>query len=91
MNPFLMKLLAVLFVVIFVGKRAITGPQQTFARVSVFFEVVGISTLAAATQKDDLSANIGAVFMVMGLLVAIGMVAVDCVHTVRTGISKQNT
>lgn len=90
MDPFFMKILAVLFVALYVGVRAINGPQKMFARVSVFFEVVGIASLYAATQKDDLSANVGAVFMVIGLLVAVGMVVVDCAHTVRTGVSKSD-
>jgi len=90
MDPFLMKSLAAIFVALFVGKRAITGPQKMFARISVCFEVVGMATLATATQKDDLAANVGGILLMIGLVVAIAMVAVDCVYTVCTARPKRN-
>lgn len=83
MDPFLFKLLALAVVVFFVGKRAVVGPQKTFARLSVTMVVAGFVILQLATQYDDFAANVGAALMLLGMLVAVFMVSVDCIHMLR--------
>lgn len=89
MDPVLMKLLAVAAITLLVGKRAIIGPQVQFARASVAMVAAGIGVLQLASQKGDFYATVGAVLMLGGLLLAVAMVTVDCVHTIRSHLYKQ--
>ena len=83
MDPFLIKVLALLAVVLLVGKRAIFGPQVLFARASVIAAVAGVGLLQLATERGDFAATVGAIFLLIGLLLAIVMVSEDCVHMIR--------
>lgn len=91
MDPFLIKLLALAAIVLFVGKRSIFGPQVNFARLSVALIFAGIAILQFATQREDFTANVGAVFMAIGMFVSLAMVSVDCVHMARTLFAKKST
>lgn len=90
MDPFLIKVFALLAIVVLVGKRAIFGPQVLFARTSVSMAVAGVGLLQLATEKADFAATVGAVLLLIGLLLALVMVSLDCVHMIRTNFGKKS-
>ena len=90
MDPFLIKVLALVAVALVLGKRAVFGPQMKFARASVAMAFAGIGSLLLATEKGDLAATVGSIFLLTGLLLAIAMLSVDCVHMVRASFRKKS-
>ncbi len=83
MNPFFTVFLSLAWVVFFVGKRAVVGPQKTFARFSVAMAVAGFG-IQFATQNDDVASKVGFGCTLIGLLVALTLLGLDLVHIVRT-------
>lgn len=89
MELFEIKTLAVLAVVLLVVKRAVFGPQVLFARASVVMGVIGMGFLKLATQQGDFSSTIGAVFWLIGLLLAVAMISIDCFFMIRDNTGKK--
>lgn len=90
MDLFLVKVLAMLAVILLVGKRAMVGPQVMFARVSVAMAVFGVCFLLLATGKGDFFATVGAILLLFGHLLVIGMIVVDCAYMIRRNVGKKS-
>ena len=86
---FYFKILAVLAVALLVWKRAIKGPQKTFARFALLMVLAGFFALGGASAKGDFAASVGAILLLVGMVFAGVMICVDIVWTARTSLKRK--
>lgn len=75
---------------LFIGKRLIFGPQKIFIRFSVLLVVMGIATLQVSAHSEDLAAHVAAGFVMIGLLLALAMISLDCLYMARKLFKNRN-
>jgi len=87
LDMWIFKMLAVVAVAALLFKRAAIGPQKQFARLACLSVFSGVGVLSFAATQSDIASWTGAILVLIGLLVAIGMVLTDMQWTVRTRLA----